>query len=252
MELKSKKGISGAAIKWVALASMLIDHIGAVLIEEGLWNVQPFSPSLYLFDIALRTVGRIAFPLYCFLIVEGFFHTRSRWRYLLRLLAFGVLSEIPFDLAFNHRLLDWSYQNVYFTLGLGFISIWIWEALAKGENPRLVPFWRGFGAMAAFIIAMGIAYAGHTDYGAGGVLLIVMLYAEKDAGWVLDLFVMAALGVLLLFGSHWIELLGGLGLILIHLYNGERGRQPKWLFYSFYPAHLALLALARFFIWGKI
>lgn len=252
MEVKSRKGISGAVIKWIALISMLIDHTAAVLIEEGLWRTTYIARDWYRIDLTMRTLGRFAFPLYCFLLVEGFFHTRSRGRYLLRLFLFGLLAEIPFDLAFNHRLLEWSYQNVYFTLALGFVAIWVWEVLVRGEHPYSIRFWRSGGAVCALIAVMLTAYVCRTDYDAGGVALIFAFYAGRDVAWLRVLSVMLALGCLVLFGSHWIELIGGLGLLLISMYNGERGRQPKWLFYVFYPAHLAILVLLRSLIWGGI
>lgn len=251
MPEERKKGLTGSTLKWIALITMLIDHIGAAVLEQSLLQAS-FSWSWYRFDLALRTVGRLAFPIYCFLLAEGFLHTRSRGRYLLRLLLFAVISEIPFDLAFSRAFFDWSYQNVYFTLALGFVSIWAFQKLTGGENPRLVPFWRGFGAVAVFIVAMGIAHLIHTDYGAMGVALVVIMYVTRRGGWVRALFVMLTLAMMLPFGSHWVELLGGLSLILIHFYNGERGKQPKWFFYVFYPTHLALLVLIRTLIWGGI
>ena len=99
-----KFGLNGFVLKWIAMLTMLVDHVGAVLF-----------PHLVLF----RIIGRLAFPIYCFLLVEGAVYT-SNWRkYLGRLLAFALISEIPFDLAFRGRIFDWSSQNVFFYPGTG-------------------------------------------------------------------------------------------------------------------------------------
>lgn len=122
--------LSGEALKWIAMGTMLIDHIGACLIESGLLNLSdPDSVAfisgselgyrLYLLDNFLRLVGRIAFPLFCFLLVEGFLHTKNFKRYFLRLGLFALISEIPFDFAMFGTAFDPSYQNVFWTLLFG-------------------------------------------------------------------------------------------------------------------------------------
>ncbi len=105
-----KKGISGNTLKIIAIITMLIDHIGAVVIENGILKYQdpllmqtilatPEGVKWSTIDFALRTIGRISFPIFCFLLVEGFLHTKDVRKYGIRLLAFALISEIPFDLA---------------------------------------------------------------------------------------------------------------------------------------------------------
>ena len=122
MEETKKRGLSGAVLKWIALVTMLIDHIGltvvyqALIYDRDLW----LNDTMMTLYAVLRSVGRLAFPLFCFLLAEGFRHTSSRGKYLLRLAVFALLSEIPFDLAVNSRVIEFSSQNVFFTLLLGF------------------------------------------------------------------------------------------------------------------------------------
>ena len=125
-----KRGLSGSALKWIAVISMLVDHAAVVFFVASREVGRPLlSADLY---IVLRCIGRLAFPLYAFLLAEGFFHTRSVEKYLLRLFLFGVMSEIPFDLAFRGVWLEGTYQNVYFTLALGLLAVWLWMRSTGG------------------------------------------------------------------------------------------------------------------------
>lgn len=109
-----RKGLSQEGLKLIACLTMLIDHIGAV-----------FVPGYYLY-YSMRIIGRIAFPIYCFLLAEGFHYTRSPGKYALRLTIGMVLSEIPFDLALEGRL-TLAYQSVMVTLLLGLLAAWAME-----------------------------------------------------------------------------------------------------------------------------
>lgn len=250
MEETKKRGLSGAVLKWIALVTMLIDHIGltvvyqALIYDRDLW----LNDTMMTLYAVLRSVGRLAFPLFCFLLAEGFRHTSSRGKYLLRLAVFALLSEIPFDLAVNSRVIEFSSQNVFFTLLLGLAGIWAWDYFTDGklkdcELPRL---------LAALTCMAAAVWAGSllsTDYQALGVLLILAFYLLRERPWLRDL--SAALifcGMVWLEGSWRIELFALLALPLMHLYNGERGRQIKYFFYCFYPGHFLLLSLLRWII----
>ena len=200
-------------LKIIAITTMLIDHIGCILFPDV---------------IIFRAIGRIAFPIFCFLIVEGFFHTRNTWNYLIRLFVFAIVSEIPFDLAFHGTLFYWQSQNVFFTLALGLCALFCLEEL---NNRRVfaIPF--------SLIIA--IAYFSNCDYGAGGVLLICVFYLTKENKIIQCLLI--ALLLYLCFGTF--ELYGLIALIPILLYNGKRGPSIKMFFYWFYPIHLLALYL---------
>ena len=206
-------------MKWLAILSMLIDHIGIVLFPG---------------NRMLRIIGRFAFPIFCFLLVEGFYHTRSKLRYLRNLVIFAVVSEVPFDLALDGQAWSLRYQNVFFTLALGFIGIWLAEYWLKKDNRNQIP------ALAAAIGSVILAEYLHTDYGAVGVLVIVVMYmmhsrpvAGALAGW----------GLLAL--SFQLEVYSLPFVLAIAMYNGQRGRQSKYFFYAFYPVHLLLLVMIK-------
>lgn len=190
---------------------MLIDHIGFI-----------FFPQISIF----RLIGRISFPIFCFLIVEGFYHTRNELSYFMRLFVFALISEIPFDLAFHNTIFYWQYQNVFFTLALGLLSIFCLEEM----NLKKYYF--------IFLIATwGAALFCHCDYGLGGVLLISLFYLTKNTPWLR--FILTALILYLFFGIY--ELFGLIALIPIAFYNGKRGPSAQMIFYYIYPLHLFIL-----------
>ena len=238
--MNEKLPLNSLHLKLLAVVTMLIDHIGASCIEAGLllpeletgevsggaWD----QLSLFQLDRVLRFTGRLAFPLFCFLLVEGFVHTHNVKGYLGRLVLFGLLSEVPFDLAFFRTPFDPSAQNVYWTLALGVLAM---AGLKRFEKENGLPGWQGLvwaGGCAA------LALAANTDYNAIGVIIICALYLTRTnrkrqclVGAVLFLF----------------ELTAPLAFVLVWFYNGQRGAcspLQKKAFYWFYPVHLALLA----------
>ena len=244
MELREKRGLPGSVLKWIAIVTMLIDHVAVVLVYgwakyRHAWGVGIESLNFY---YVLRGIGRLGFPLFCFLLAEGFVHTRSRWKYLLRLFVFALISEIPFDRAFWSGWVDMGHQNVFFTLSFGLLAIMLWDWLTQSNAPDCPP-WRGIAAIGCATALGAAAHYMETDYGAMGVALILVMYLLRDRPWTRDLVAGGVLAAMIPFGSHWIELLGVLAFPLFHLYNGQRGRQSKYFFYVFYPAHLLLLAL---------
>ncbi|MCM1188166.1 MAG: conjugal transfer protein TraX [bacterium] len=153
---QKKGGLSGSTVKIIAVAAMLIDHIAAavlmrMLIVRGMyslpndgnqvlrWLLQ--NAGLYYGMQAMRTVGRLGFPIFCFLLVEGFQKTRNLKKYIFRLGLFALISEIPFDLAFSGCVLEGGYQNVYFTLFLGILALAAFDFIAKwnpGKGVRIL------------------------------------------------------------------------------------------------------------------
>ncbi|MCM1025588.1 MAG: conjugal transfer protein TraX [Roseburia sp.] len=141
-----KRGLTGSTIKIIAVVSMLIDHIAAtvltrMLIVRGLYSLPGDVASvaawlaengdLYLIMTTMRAIGRLGFPIFCFLLTEGFQKTRNLKKYILRLGLFALISEIPFDLAISGRVLEFQYQNVYFTLFLGILSLTAFDYMAR-------------------------------------------------------------------------------------------------------------------------
>ena len=137
--------LSGTALKRIACLSMLLDHIGASLLENGLFKQGSFWPGDVQLDGVLRLAGRLAFPIYCFLLVEGFLHTHDFKKYALRMLGFALISEWPFDWAFFSGVY-WGHQNVYFTLLLGLLAM---KALDTYQTAEGMPALKGILGAAA-------------------------------------------------------------------------------------------------------
>lgn len=217
--------MNGFTIKCIAVLSMLIDHVGYVLFPHHLW---------------MRAIGRIAFPIYCFLLMEGYRHTRDAKKYLLRLGIFALISEIPFNLAFSLSLRA-SGTNVFFTLFLGLLAAYISDQIKMFKGQYI------FLQYIVFLVAAVIAeLLLDTDYGAWGILLIFVFYAYQQHK-VLT-FVLAGA---IFWCMTWLELFALFAFIPIFLYNGRRGPNPPALkigFYLFYPLHL----LALYFIFCSI
>lgn len=226
-----QKGLSGSTLKLIAIITMLIDHIGAAVIARLLIAGQG-SEMLYKIYYAMRAVGRVAFPIFCFLLVEGFFYTGSRKKYALRLFGFALLSEIPFDLAFSGKILEFGYQNVFFTLLIGLLTIMLFDAVVKKQE------WHPVLRSALLVIitfgGMGAAYLLHTDYDAKGVLAILVFYMTRQ---------MRGLQIVAGCLAFCWELPAIVAFIPIAFYNGKRGWNIKYLFYAFYPVHLLVLYL---------
>ena len=135
--VKEKKGVSGSTLKLIAIITMLIDHTAATILDRtlavrGMGNldlsntqaVQAFlveNRLIYFLDMTMRLIGRLGFPIFCFLLIEGFQHTRNVQKYAIRLAVFALISEIPFDLAFSGKFFYLNYQNVFFTLLIGLL-----------------------------------------------------------------------------------------------------------------------------------
>lgn len=226
------RGISGSTLKLIAVITMLIDHIGAVVLARLLLAGEG-GETMYQVYYVMRTIGRMAFPIFCFLLVEGFEHTRDQKKYVLRLGIFALISEIPFDLALSSEVFLPSYQNVFFTLFFGMLTIMAFHAV---EEKKEWNFWqRGILLVGAVVAGMGIAWLFRTDYDALGVWCILMLYLfRKNRG-------MQILAGCLAF--CWWELPALLAFIPIAFYNGKRGWNIKYIFYLFYPVHLLILYL---------
>ena len=247
-QLEHKTGISGNVLKWFAVLTMLVDHIGASILLQSLYN-NPFGwntarwnwfKEVYYY---MRGVGRLAFPIYCFLLVEGFIHTRNERKYALRLLIFAFLSEIPFDLAFDGVPFKWDGQNVFFTLFLGFVAMMVIKEISsvylQGMGESVQRWLELMIGGATGLIIGGIAQYMHTDYGLKGVACIVLLYLFRR-----NRMSQICVGIV----SFMWERIAPLAFLPIALYNGEKGRQIKYFFYLFYPMHLLLLFMVCYLI----
>lgn len=204
-------------LKCIAIVSMALDHTGAVLYPSQIW---------------LRCLGRIAFPIFCFLIVEGFFHTHDVRRYMGRLGVFALISEIPYDLAFRGVPLEYDHQNVFFTLLIGIGMMVLLERNREWPVKAVI-----------LLLAMWLAVLIRSDYNFRGILLIFVFYIFHESRWL----AVTAGGFWNFLYQGVIQKYGVLSVLPLALYNGERGRKMKYFFYIFYPAHLLLLyGISRF------
>ena len=115
--------LSGSTLKVIAVVTMLIDHIGAILLsmyQPALKTLFTLFGREYSVYLIFRDIGRVAFPIFCFLLLEGFLHTHDRFRYGMNLFIFSLISEIPWNLMFTNTL-RYEKQNVFFTLFLGYL-----------------------------------------------------------------------------------------------------------------------------------
>lgn len=242
---RMKFGISGSTLKLIAIITMFVDHLGAAVVirmlllqNSGKLDTSSWldflvsfvsQENLYMIYRCMRNIGRISFPIFCFLLVEGFIHTSNRKKYGMRLFLFALLSEIPFDLAFCAGI-NWEYQNVFFTLLIGFVTMAGIEVIERQSGWK---YWqRTFGVFGVFMAGMVAANIFKTDYSAKGVFCIVVLYLFRHQR-VWQLLAGAV--------SFYYKPIAMLGFLPIALYNGKRGWKLKYFFYGFYPVHLLLL-----------
>ena len=245
--------ISSAFLKNIAYLSMFIDHFFAVVFTVYIqWSAAQgvYIDSAQSIYYTGRAVGRVAFILFAFMASEGFCHTHSAGKYLLRLVIFALLSEIPFDPAIHYTFRETGGQNVYFTLFLGVAALFFIDKL----RGHLIL------QMLGVLLCCALAVFLKTDYMIMGVLLIVTFYLFREIFWLKAaagsiviyfgtvLYYMftfphrSALPVSVYFQAAELELCGLFAFIFIYYYNGSKGRQlPKMFYYSFYPLHLLLL-----------
>jgi len=221
--------LSGSALKILAVILMLIDHIGAMMGPDTAPLFTVFGRSVTLYTL-MRFIGRMAFPIFAFLIVEGHRHTRSKVRYGVGLLIFAILSEVPYDLFRYGVWFTLHKQNVFFTLLLGYLGICAYEGLEK----------RWFLRAGSILVLLAGSYFLRADYGISGFCFIMLMYALQDRELLRDV-----VGIMIL-GSRW---KAGLAFVPLAFYNGKRGfiKGPvlKYAFYLFYPLHLLVLYCIR-------
>ena len=214
----------------IALFTMLIDHVAAVLLVRILL-VKGYDETLYNVYQVMRKIGRIAFPIFIFLMIEGFEKTHDRKKYILRMAAFAVISEVPFDLAFKAQVLEFSYQNIFFTLLIGMLLMGIFDYIGRQNLHIFLQLWLCF---AVFVVGMELAEFLHTDYGAKGIMCIIAMYIFRKN----RMYQILAGSIAFL----W-EVTAPLAFVPIAFYNGQRGLKLKYIFYVFYPLHLIIIYL---------
>ncbi len=264
-----KKFLTGYHLKLIALVTMLIDHIAAVVIMHVFMLSYRVTASMQLSEnivdkiivwVAenqnlvysiyewMRCIGRMSFPIYCFLLVEGFLHTRNVAKYAGRLAVFALISEIPYDLAIAGEWWSFEYSNVFFTLVLGLLTIWALSYAEKINDFCREKNWKpilgrilSLSAGLIVIVAVGAfsEFILHADYEFGGIVAIAVLYLLREQ----RMMAFAAAVFVLAITAGEIELFALLMLYPVMMYDGTRGKSMKYVFYAFYPVHLLILAL---------
>ncbi|ABX43724.1 TraX family protein [Lachnoclostridium phytofermentans] len=239
--------LNSFTLKLIACFTMLIDHFTTIFVPRYTTPLFHITLSSYELDVTWyvvgRSIGRIAFPIFAFLIVEGFFHTRNRMKYLLRLLLFAVISEIPYDYAFwgfpnmNLKLLLYK-QNVFFTLAIGLLTIIIYDYIKNRMHSNTM--WMTLFGVLTIIGGTGLlilVQADYSEYGYGVLLIVGFYLAYGNRNLRMLLFIL-----LVGFFRGGIEFMAILAAPFLYYYNGERGtKRFKYAFYTFYPLHLVIL-----------
>lgn len=221
--------MSSFALHIWAMLLMLCDHLQLTLLPE-----LPI----------LRCVGRLAFPLFAFMAVEGYLHTRSLKKYLLRLLMLAVISEIPFDLLVSGSVFDPMHQNVIWTIILGLCCIRAFENISADLKKML--------SAVVIIASLAAAIIARVDYSSAGVLTLLAFYAFRGNTVrcrLMQLLSLAFINLVLLGGIEFAfpyQALAVLSLPIIWLYDGSQGPHNGFIKaanYLFYPVHMLILAL---------
>ena len=232
MTSKSPFSLTGNQLKILACIAMFADHAAKAWLARGMT-----------YTLLSQVLGRIAFPIYCFFITEGFFHTQSPRKYILRLLLFGILSEVQYDIIFHRAVWYPKNQNVLFILALGLL---MFVCLSKVESIRTMRIELSW--VLRLLIVAGFATAAHylcLDYKERGMLCMAVLYFLRDQRPRSVPVMWACLPLNMKNCSNPGSFLSAFPL---HFYNGDRGKANlKYFFYWFYPVHqLFILSIQHF------
>ena len=229
--MKQAKGITGTALKWIALLTMIVDHVA--------YTAEPvLNETAYL---VMRGIGRLAFPLFTFCIVEGFLHTKSLPKYALRLGIFAVLSEVPFDMMVKQSWVYFGHNNVLWTFLILLAVLFGLDRIRKrfAGVPEILL------SLLTVAAGAGLACVTNTDYSWCGVVLGSVFFLFRDKKWLM--LGLAALTLACESIENWIELVALASLGLILCYDGRKSlierELPRYFFYVMYPLHLLMLGL---------
>ena len=247
MEKKTEFGVTGNILKLIAMITMVVDHAASGIYERYLIAKDIVDFDLYMI---LREVGRMAFPIYCFLLVEGYFHTRNVKKYVLRLLVLAVISEYPYDVAVNPAPSIWGHCNVIFTLLIGLILVWVIDLSRKNSFlPIANDLVRRLVAVGIYLGGCALAYFMRTDYGMVGVATVVIMYCLRGEDRFRRILAFSAGVLILTLGCGVIEAYAFLMIVPIAFYNGKRGSNSpviRYAFNTFYPVHLTIIAIVAY------
>ena len=243
MKNKFKLETTSFVLHLLAMLFMLCDHLWGTVVQGNDW---------------LTCIGRITFPIYAFLLVEGYFHTKNLKKYVMRLLVFALISEIPFNLVMGSRIFYPIHQNVLwsFLISIGLIHFnqkvrekKVWKRILVGVSTACIAY---IGGIITFV-----------DFYNAGILTVLLFYFFRGKKWWCYLAQFIGLWYInfeMLGGfSYEIEFLGQthfiarqgfalFALLPLWLYRGKQGHHSKaWQYacYLFYPVHLLILGLVK-------
>ena len=230
--IKKYQILDGTTLKMIAMISMVFDHAGDMFFPEAMWP---------------RMIGRLAMPLFSFSIAEGYTHTRDKIKYLYRIGIFALISEIPFDLAFEGKI-GFSHQNIMLAFFLAVIALMLYDRISGEEDSE-----RKHGGKTALgvliVIAISIlSFLLRADYTFFAVIAVFLFYVFRKK----HPLIRAGVGVAFLSLTRTVGYYcaTGFSFLPLAMYNGKKGKGLKWMFYLFYPGHLLLLAAIKHFLFG--
>ena len=221
--------LDGTTLKLIDMISMVFDHAGDMFFPDVMWP---------------RMIGRLAMPIFSFFIAEGFSHTRDKKKYLCRLGIFALISEIPFDLAFEGKI-GFSHQNIMLSFFLAVVALMLYDWIQSGTKSEVNHASIGktiLGVIAVAAIA-ALSLLLRADYTIFAVIAVFLFYVLRQK----HPLVRTGVGVAFLALTRTVGYYctTGLSFIPLAMYNGKKGKGLKWLFYGFYPGHLLLLAAIK-------
>ena len=224
--------MSGTTLKWIAVISMLIDHTAEVLINHNAALTDPIWAQIY---VLMRGIGRIAFPIYAFLLVEGFRNTSDYKKYLITMVITALVSEIPYDLAIRGKIWDFSSQNAMITMCICLVMLKCLDLFKETS---------GFtgGMLKVLILIAAIVWVSifRAEYGLCMVLLVFVFYVFESKN-----VLKTVLGCII----SLMYVTGPIAFYGIWCYTGERkNRINKYVYYAFYPLHLLVLGVIANYI----
>lgn len=234
-----KWGLSSFMLKIIAVVTMFIDHFGLLFLEN--------HHTAYMIA---RGIGRFSFPIFAFILVEGFYYTHDRIKHGILLGIFALISEIPYDMMYG-SFFDLGKQNVIFTLFIGYLMIWALDDISMYQVNYSENMLKKIGAgrlntileLLVMLLGFAVAYFINCSYAYAGVMIILCFYVFRKhhiGRLVVNMvFNMGMFG----YGLQW---LGALSAIPIAFYNEKPGKyQWKYFFYVFYPVHIFILVVLK-------
>ena len=226
--------LSSSTLKIIAMLCMAIDHTAAGIINN-VNNISLLGLNVNELYYAMRSIGRIAFPIFLFLLIEGFNKTKNIKKYFFRMVIFAIISEVPFDMALNGGYYSAHSQNVYVELFLILAMLYCIK-ISEEKFSRFKGILLGIITVFTFAVVSEVIEA---DYGMYGIVAAIIMYSFSKSRETRAISILPAFA----FEIHMPAVF--LSIPLVYFYNGKRGLNLKYLFYAFYPLHLIIIGIIR-------